>query len=503
LREALDRYGARKLGINLQGQEDKAETEEGFKNGVEIWVGWDATTEIEMQEGSEGAYIGDEGGRFFVPEDASNRVLAIRKNPYGCVPMIVMLNDHDPESEYGLGDYDRVQGSAELERLLQNIITHQARNGGGQAWFRSEYMDEEQVQMWLDGELDEPLRISGAPGDQALGFTANQALNEVVLKGLDYVSQGRNADQAVDQFQLGIVQDPSSTATAQTLAASRSTARSQLARTDYEGWLELVAYAVVECYLKFGLDPRAGKPSQDDIADYAALKDVRVEDGITVLEESAAFSDPTVERQAAMQLLGVALQAFQATIAEGTPIKISAFITDALNAFNRRDTDKYFMNPQETQAFMQQQAQQQAAAAASKQGPRPQPKSPVETLNYANAPPDIQRQIEAQAGLTPSKEGNTEQNLHEASMQQDKHQQALQVTGMQMQMEREKLLAQQHHEAVMTQAEHAHDQQTQTQQQAHERETQSSQQGTQIALATQQQQAQQQRQTAQPSGGGT
>jgi hypothetical protein len=35
--------------------------------------------------------------------------------------------------------------------------------------------------------------------------------------------------------------------------------------------------------------------------------------------------------------------------------------------------------------------------------PQPTPKTPKETLNYKDAPPDVQREIEAMAGLTPSK----------------------------------------------------------------------------------------------------
>ena len=39
--------------------------------------------------------------------------------------------------------------------------------------------------------------------------------------------------------------------------------------------------------------------------------------------------------------------------------------------------------------------------------PPPPPKSPTETINYKDAPEDIRRQIEAQAGLKPSTIGGT------------------------------------------------------------------------------------------------
>ncbi len=44
----------------------------------------------------------------------------------------------------------------------------------------------------------------------------------------------------------------------------------------------------------------------------------------------------------------------------------------------------------------------QAQIAASQPPAPPTPKPPSESLNYKDAPPDIRRQIEAQAGLKPS-----------------------------------------------------------------------------------------------------
>jgi hypothetical protein len=51
----------------------------------------------------------------------------------------------------------------------------------------------------------------------------------------------------------------------------------------------------------------------------------------------------------------------------------------------------------------QAQIQMQQAAAASKTSGKP----PAETLNYKDAPEDVKREIEAQAGLQPSRIGGT------------------------------------------------------------------------------------------------
>jgi hypothetical protein len=49
-----------------------------------------------------------------------------------------------------------------------------------------------------------------------------------------------------------------------------------------------------------------------------------------------------------------------------------------------------------------------APKAETKQAPAPQKKQVYESLNYKDAPPDVRRQIESQAGLTPSKHGDVE-----------------------------------------------------------------------------------------------
>lgn len=69
--------------------------------------------------------------------------------------------------------------------------------------------------------------------------------------------------------------------------------------------------------------------------------------------------------------------------------------------FNQRGLTRIFL-PDRLEQLRQMVAQQAA-------NQKPPQKSPVESLNYKDAPPDIQRQIEAQAGLQPSQVGITNQ----------------------------------------------------------------------------------------------
>ena len=89
----------------------------------------------------------------------------------------------------------------------------------------------------------------------------------------------------------------------------------------------------------------------------------------------------------------------------------------------------------------------QAQMQPQQQAPPPPKKTPVETLNYADAPPDIQRQIEQQAGLRPSTQGATSSDQlksQQLSLQQQSHQ--LQAADLQLRAHQEnlKLAAQLH-----------------------------------------------------------
>lgn len=71
----------------------------------------------------------------------------------------------------------------------------------------------------------------------------------------------------------------------------------------------------------------------------------------------------------------------------------------------RLDIYKFIMKSDYDAIMAKQPSQAQIKMMQMEQQGAPQEKSPVETLNYKDAPPDVQRQIEAQAGLTPSADG--------------------------------------------------------------------------------------------------
>lgn len=102
--------------------------------------------------------------------------------------------------------------------------------------------------------------------------------------------------------------------------------------------------------------------------------------------------------QSLQELLSVVLQsdpAAAARMAQGIdPVRVVEEMQYLRGAGNIK---RFRYTPEEQQQI---QAMQQAIFDAQN---KPQPKPPSESLNYKDAPPDIQRQIEAAAGLEPSK----------------------------------------------------------------------------------------------------
>lgn len=339
--EALARYGARALAISSDSSRVVRDDEDGWEDGragvrgVGIWVYWDAETEAEVMD----AGVGEARVRG-VEESAGARVLRIGPNIYGKVPIHVIQGDINPEGNFSLGDYDLALGTFEMLRRLQNVLNKYARNGGGVPWYRSEYIDDADMEQYLSGEVDGPLKIAGAPGEAAIGFTENQPLNESLIMALQYIGGGLDADQGVNDMDRGVLQQQPRFATQVGLLAERSSTRGVQARIQYEHLLEEIARETVRLHSLFGLDPAMGPPTEEQVILWEALQDV---EELRIVEETTAFRDPAVEQQQAMQLLQLAISLQPLMEAQGVRLNLRRFLDDALRASNRRNTADYYM----------------------------------------------------------------------------------------------------------------------------------------------------------------
>lgn len=109
----------------------------------------------------------------------------------------------------------------------------------------------------------------------------------------------------------------------------------------------------------------------------------------------------------------------------GTPplaLNFAELSEELAENFGMKDFQKALMSDEELQQYMAQQQEQMAQMAQGQAPQGPAPKTPSESLNYKDAPEDIKRQIEAQAGLQPSQgisPAGSEQLAKHASLNED------------------------------------------------------------------------------------
>lgn len=123
--------------------------------------------------------------------------------------------------------------------------------------------------------------------------------------------------------------------------------------------------------------------------------------GLSIAPYSMERPNETELRQITLQLVNW-LTGMAPNMPQLMWIDFKEMLEMVAKVFNQRGLTRIFL-PDRLDQLRQMVAQQ-----SQQQGPAQKPpKSPVETLNYRDAPPDIQRQIEAQAGLQPSHDGMT------------------------------------------------------------------------------------------------
>lgn len=328
LEDAKARYGAAiEAGLSDTTPGVIVDSPEAIAQVVEVDLYWDAQTEAEV--------FGD-------------RVLRIRPNLYQQVPILVIQGDINPQGPFALGDYDEAHGAFEMFRDLMRILNRTARHGGGYAWCRKDMIDDSVVDEVVDGTYDGVIPLNGATGEEAFGYTEVMPVSDATLRAIDLVSAGVDADQAVNQYQRGATTRDAKFATQAALEISTSGARAARAQEEFEAFCEEIARRCVEVSRLFGLDDRAGDPTEDETLLWEALCDV---DDLRVIRESAAWKDPGVDQQAAMTLLKVVvetyemfMQAYQAGLVTKVP-NLEAYLNDVLRAFRRREQSDYWVQP--------------------------------------------------------------------------------------------------------------------------------------------------------------
>lgn len=315
---AKARYGEEKLvdpeNVFIGDQNEYNEQEKK----VDIWVYYDEEIEAEIH---------------------GSRLLRATPNLYRSVPIRVFQGDVNPDGEFGLSDYDVALGVYEMFRRQQKILNNVAEHGIGVPWLRSEFVDERIVERLLSGEHQGPILVQGAPGEQVVGYTANQNLSEANITALRLLQEAIDSEQGVTDLDRGTPATPSETATKTALRSQRSATRANQNRIELETFVEGIMYDVIRLYINFGLDPLQD-PTEQDIAIWEALSTVQE---IRIVEESMMHKDPALKQQQAMQLFSLALQAFPVMTQLGITPNLKRLFDDILRSFDRRDVDSYYL----------------------------------------------------------------------------------------------------------------------------------------------------------------
>jgi hypothetical protein len=293
------------------------------KETVDIWVYYDAEWEIEFY---------------------NSELLKKQPNLYGRVPICVLQGDVNPDGEFALGDYDTSLGVMEALRRQTKAINNVADNGGGVLWLRSEFIDATVLENVIAGKHQGPLIVKGVPGEQAMGYTPNQALNPAVLEATRMFQQALQSDQGVTDLDQGIAANASETATQSSIRATRSASRSTQARIEFEKFVEEVMTEFITCEAKFGLDPgdhdEYGPLPTDEVALWQACKSV---EEIRLIEESMGFKDPQQAQQQSMQLFDLAVKSFELMNQLGLAPNLKKLFDDVLRTSSVTDVDDYYL----------------------------------------------------------------------------------------------------------------------------------------------------------------
>lgn len=337
--EAVERYGKQHFSDGEEDSFAEAENNDEYpKDSLELHIYWDIDEEIVI--------YGDE-------------VLVRGPNRYGRIPMLVHLGDINPRNQFPLGDFALGTGLQSMFTAALELLTNQAKHGGGQGWYRPEAFEKADQDALHDSRPQGFVAVQGMRGEEAMGFTPSEAMNPAVLETLHLMQQFIDSLQGVSEFQRGVRDQGVKFATEAALLANQGGARGTQAKLEYEQFLEEAAWTVLDMLIRFG-NPQA----ENEWLLHEALLLVT---NIQVHEGSTTFKDPAVEQQSLLQLW----QAL-APAAPAIGLNLQELAIKLLKAFGWHDAQRMFLSPEQLAVQQQQAAMQGQPQPGQGQGAAPQ-----------------------------------------------------------------------------------------------------------------------------------
>lgn len=323
------------------------------------------------------------------------------------VPLIEQLSMIDPRGRLlPMGDNVLASGLNQACVDLTTAATNMAKHGGQITLAEEKAFDEGVKRAIQNGQQQQVIftRTPINPQNVPIHRVSAEQLSPGFESAKADMVQALDAVQGIGVGARGTGGMAGETATSALISEGRSGAIPTQARVRQEEWLTRMAEAFVAMMQRFG------GPTEDDPGNnqtrmlwqaFASVTEVCVEPG------STSFRNPATSEQSALQLyIGIMQQmpAWEGMAAKGVvpaiPSPIAAF-QHLLRAFNVQDYDNYLQ--------------------PSQPAPPQSMLSPIRErlLNfmYKEGPPDIQRQVEKEAGFQPSQMPEQSDNELKASDQ--------------------------------------------------------------------------------------
>jgi len=354
---------------DLTGEQEKANDD---IRRVTIWEYWDIQHEFYC--------IYAEGAKRFLLKPTDNPY------PFGH-PFFLLPNYEVTDQFYPIGDVEQIEPiQYELNGVRSDMMNHRKRYQRAYLFLRDKFTadgmsalssSEDGRMIPVDG--DEDLQRLVQPLQQVPLDAQMYSYSETIESDLELVS-------GVTEFQRGSAPETRRTATEAQMLNSATNARVSDKLAQVEVFMAEIAEAVIQLAQMYMTQEEAAKivggNGQVSWANFTP-ENIQGEFDFEVEAGSTQPKDENFKRQQALELFAT----MQPFIEQGI-LDPTAMVTYVLReGYGVKNPDQFM----------------------PKQPPPEQPPAQkiIESLNYRDLPPDIQRQVEAQAGFTPSQTGGS------------------------------------------------------------------------------------------------
>lgn len=379
---------------------------------------------------------------------AKGKILCEEPNPYKCLPYVMFKGIPVPGRFWPTTTVEQLRGPQTQLNKQKSQIAENAERIGNPALMKSRYAN-----VQYSGQPGETILYDDTTQNALPSYLQPPPMPQYVLQQQDRIE---TAMQDVSgQHEVSSAQVPAgvTAASAINLLMEADDTRLGPAIYDMEEALGVAGSRLLELVARYWSEERTIMISGEDQAwDVMIFRGAALKENTHVeVQSGSMFPQSKAAKQAAIQnVLSLALQYSgqplnprdmrkvlrdyetggleklfgdltedegqinreNGQLSQGAPLKINSFDNHEAHLEGHKTLQKsasYQVLPEDVKQDIERHVNEHREQLMRSMGPagapgQPAPPSPAESLNYKDAPPDIKRQIEAQAGLEPSKE---------------------------------------------------------------------------------------------------